>query len=464
MATEIVIPMLGVTVEKGKIVEWLKAEGDTVEKGESIFVVEADKVNTEVESPASGILAKILLPAGEEVPVLTVVGVITAAGESVPAQYLQSTPAAASGTGTAGSLAQATSVTPVQTAPAPMTRATGAVKIVPAARKLAREKGLDIQTVTPTGPEGVITYKDVVAAAATGAVKSQVKVSTLARRQAEAAGVSLDDIEGGGVRGRIMRADVDGAIGASVAKANGPVARSAADVDAEFGKIIPMDGMRQTIARRLSSSAFTAPHVAFYTDVHMDLLLAYRKSIMEGFEEKYGLRPSINDFLIKAVALTIREFPMLNGTLKGDEIHILPHINVGLAVAIPNGLVVPATTDSDQHGLSEIVRQRSDLVPRAQQGRLTMEEMERGTFTISSLAQFDVTFFTSILNPPQSGILSVGKTREELALVDGEVTTKRVACVGLTVDHRIIDGALAANFLQTLKRKLEAPAFTFMHA
>jgi pyruvate dehydrogenase E2 component (dihydrolipoamide acetyltransferase) len=196
----------------------------------------------------------------------------------------------------------------------------------------------------------------------------------------------------------------------------------------------------------------------------MDPLLSYRKRILEPFEKKFGLRPSINDFFIKAVALTIRDFPMLNGTLKGEEIHILPNINVGLAVAVTNGLVVPAITDADQHGLSEIVRQRCDMVPRALEGQLTMEEIERGTFTISSLAQFDIIFFTSILNPPQSGILSVGKTREELALVDGEVTVKHVTCMGLAVDHRIIDGAMAANFLQSLKGKLETPAFTFMHS
>jgi len=269
----------------------------------------------------------------------------------------------------------------------------------------------------------------------------------------------LEEVEGTGVRGRIMRADVTAAAG----KAAAGFRTSAADVDISFGTVIPMDGMRQTIARRLSSSAFTAPHVAFYTDVHMDPLLSYRKSVLTSFEKQVGQRPSINDFLIKAVALTIREYPLLNGTLKEDGIHVLPNINIGLAVAIPNGLVVPAVTDADQCGLAEIVRQRSDLVPRALKGQLTMEEMERGTFTISSLAQYEITFFTSILNPPQSGILSVGKTRDELHLVDGEVKVRHVATMGLAVDHRIIDGAMAAGFVQCLKEKLETPAFTFMH-
>lgn len=458
MATEVVIPMLGVTVENGKIVEWLKNEGDPVEKGESLFIVEADKVTTEVESPASGILAKILLAEGEEVPVLTVVALITEPGEAIPDNY--------SSPSTAGNVPGATPSTSIPEAGSQPTyntvvdeSVTGPIKIVPAARKLAQDRGLELHNIPPSGPEGVITHNDVIKAADQQKVAAQQRASTLARRQAEMSGVALEEVEGTGVRGRIMRADVTAAAG----KAAASYRTSAADVDTSFGTVIPMDGMRQTIARRLSSSAFTAPHVAFYTDVYMDPLLSYRKGVLTPFEKQVGLRPSINDFLIKAVALTIREYPLLNGTLKEDGIHVLPNINIGLAVAIPNGLVVPAITDADQCGLAEIVRQRSDLVPRALKGQLTMEEMERGSFTISSLAQYEITFFTSILNPPQSGILSVGKTRDELHLVDGEVKVRHVATMGLAVDHRIIDGAMAAGFVQCLKEKLETPAFTFMH-
>lgn len=461
VAVEVVIPMLGVTVENGKIVEWLKTEGDPVEKGESLFIVEADKVTTEVESPATGILAKILLPEGEEVPVLTVVGLITEPGEAIPDAYLP--PGASGGVPSKGSKATETGeqVDFAEDAPATQTALSGPVRIVPAARKLAQDRGLDLHSLLPSGPENVITYDDVVKADAPSDDAVPQRISTLARRQAEAHGVSTDAIKGTGVRGRIMRSDVTAA--ADTVRLERKVSRSAAEVDATFGSVIPMDSMRQTIARRLAGSAFTAPHVAFYTDVHMDPLLQYRKSILNAFEKHYDLRPSINDFLIKAVALTIREFPLLNGMLKDDGIHVLPNINVGLAVAIPNGLVVPAITDADQCGLKGIVQQRSDLVGRALKGQLSMDEMERGTFTISSLAQFDITFFTSILNPPQSGILSVGKTRDELYLVDGEVKVRHVATMGLAVDHRIIDGAMAAGFVQGLKEKLETPAFTFMH-
>jgi pyruvate dehydrogenase E2 component (dihydrolipoamide acetyltransferase) len=162
------------------------------------------------------------------------------------------------------------------------------------------------------------------------------------------------------------------------------------------------------------------------------------------------------------VALTIREYPLLNATVKGDEIHVHPEINIGLAVAMEDGLIVPAIPQTDTLGLGTIAQMRTDLVDRAREGKLTIEEVQRGTFTISSLASFDITFFTAILNPPQSGILTVGKLDEKLSLVNGEVRTKQVSQFGLSVDHRIVDGAVAAAFLQSLKKKLENPLSAFV--
>jgi pyruvate dehydrogenase E2 component (dihydrolipoamide acetyltransferase) len=443
MATEVVIPMLGVTVEKGKIIEWLKNEGDSVEKGESIFIVEADKVTTEVESPASGILAKILIPAGQEVPVLTVVGWITQAGEKLPAvAQVKPVSAPLPEAAAAAQPAAAASQTAQPAAPA----AGGPVAIVPAARKLAQAKGLRIESLTPTGPDGVILLRDVEAAAAA----PEAKISTLAQRLAAKEGVDLQGVAGTGIRGRIMRSDVEGALAA----AKRP----------ELGKVMPMGNVRQVIARRMSESAFTAPHIYFFTDICLDPLLAFRQAILPDFEKEFGLRPSINDLLIKAVALNILDFPILNGRVQGQEIHIAADVNICLAVALDDGLIVPAIANADRAGLVDIIRQRQDLVSRARIGKLTMAEIERGTFTISSLAQYDITHFTAILNPPQSGILSLGKTREELYLAaEGAVKSRRIATFGLSVDHRIIDGAVAADFLQHLKRKLERPAFTFLN-
>ncbi len=441
MATEVVIPMLGVTVEKGKIIEWLKNEGDSVEKGESIFIVEADKVTTEVESPASGILAKILIPAGQEVPVLTVVGWITQAGEKLP-DVAQVKPVSAPLPEAVAAQPAAASQTAQPAAPA----AGGPVAIVPAARKLAQAKGLRIESLTPTGPDGVILLRDVETAAAA----PEAKISTLAQRLAAKEGVDLQGVAGTGVRGRIMRSDVEGALAAAKRPA--------------LGKVMPMGNVRQVIARRMSESAFTAPHIYFFTDICLDPLLDFRQAILPDFEKEFGLRPSINDLLIKAVALNILDFPILNGRVQGQEIHIAADVNICLAVALDDGLIVPAIANADRAGLVDIIRQRQDLVSRARIGKLTMAEIERGTFTISSLAQYDITHFTAILNPPQSGILSLGKTREELYLAaEGAVKSRRIATFGLSVDHRIIDGAVAADFLQHLKQKLERPAFTFLN-
>lgn len=445
MATEVVLPMLGITVEKGTIVEWKKKEGDFVEKGETIFIVETEKVATEVESPATGILAKILVPEGLEVPVLTVVAVITEQNEKLPAKY------ASMARVRAQAQVEAFDQQERDVAPSPGHRNEGSpgngVKAVLVARKLAMEKGVDLDTIAGTGPEGVILVRDVEAA-----LKKEdepgVKVSPLARRIAEKEGIALEGISGTGIQGRIVKADIV----REIEKTGNP----------DFGKVIPMSSMRKVIARRMTESASAAPHIYFFTEVRMDPLLSLRQDILPNFQKKYELRPSINDLLIKLVALNILEFPLLNATLKGEEVHILPEVNIGLAVALPDGLIVPALANADRLGLVEIIRQREDLVERAHKGTLKMDEIEKCTFTISSLAQFDITYFTAILNPPQSGILTVGRTREELFLRDKEVGVRKVATLGLSVDHRIVDGVVGADFLQNLKWKMEEPTFTFL--
>jgi pyruvate dehydrogenase E2 component (dihydrolipoamide acetyltransferase) len=210
-------------------------------------------------------------------------------------------------------------------------------------------------------------------------------------------------------------------------------------------------------------SNFTAPHVYFFNDVDAGKLTALREEIVQDFEKNEGVRISMNDFVIKAVALTLREFPLLNAMVSGEEIRIFPEINVGLAVAMEDGLIVPAIPNADELGLREIALYRADLVERARLGKLTLAEMERGTFTISSLAQFDITFFTAILNPPQSGILTLGKMEEKPVVRDGQVVIRKIIRQGLSVDHRIVDGAVGAQFLQSLKKKLENPYYTFLN-
>jgi pyruvate dehydrogenase E2 component (dihydrolipoamide acetyltransferase) len=459
MATEIVMPALGLTVEKGSITKWLKNEGDLVQKGESIFEVEADKVTTEVESPATGILRKIMVPEGVEVPILTVLGVITAEGEELPEKYMTEKPMAAKALEEAPKQMAAS----VQLADALEPIAPGIIKAVPAARKAAREYGIDLSRISPSGPGGTILRKDVenhmsLSVGHMAQPKGQgIRATTLARKLAGREGIPLDEISGTGTRGRVVKMDVE-----SARERRDRLPSLEAPGETLFGQTIPMTQIRKVIARRMAESAFTAPHIYFFTDVEMDRLLTLRNEIVSDFENQFKVRISVNDFIIKAVGLTIREYPLLNACVEGDAIRINPEINVGLAVAMEEGLIVPAIPCVDRCGLGEIARIRADLVERARAGKLTMEEIERGTFTVSSLAQFDITFFTAILNPPQSGILSVGKVDEKLSLVNGDVRSKKITCLGISVDHRIIDGAVAAGFLQSLKRKLENPAYAFL--
>jgi len=449
MATEVIIPALGVVVESAKITRWLKKEGDPVTKGDPLIEIESEKVSTEIVAPASGILGPLLYPEGAEVPITKIVTVVLAKGEPLPDWFLRE------------------KETVQKEAPAPAGEAVSSpqaekpmiqVKAAPAARKLAEKKGVDLSKVTPTGPHGTVMIKDVEAYLASTpepAAEKAAKATPVARKVAEDLKIPLAGVPGTGIQGRVMKEDVLRAVSGA-----GPAARE----EGIWGKVIPMNSKRQVIARRMAQSAFTAPHIYFFTDVNMEGVIHLRDSIMEDFEKAFGVRISINDFLIKAVALAIREFPLLNSRIQGEkEVYVNPEINIGLAVALDDGLIVPAIPRADRMGLGEIARLRSDLVARARLGKLTHEEIDRGTFTISSLANFDINFFTAILNPPQSGILSVGRMQEQLYMEKGEVKTKKITQLGLSVDHRIIDGVLAAQFLQRIKKNLENPYYSFLN-
>jgi len=459
MAIEVVLPALGLTVEKGKILQWMKKEGETVAKGDSLYEVEADKVTTEVESPAAGVLRKILIPEGVEVPILTVVAVITDEKETLPEKYLAMAVATPEKKGEP-------QVPRIQEPAVLMTSGPTEVKAPPAARKLAKEKGVDLLSIRGSGPGGTVLVKDVESFLMRGGQAGpRVLASPTARKLAEREGIALASVRGSGLSGRIMKADVVEAKTGGKPSEPRPArisAKPSAVSRFQLGQTIPMNSIRKVIAKRMVQSKFTAPHIYFFNDVDMEKLLNLREEILTEFEENEGIRISINDFLIKAVALALKEFPLVNSTVSGEEIRIFPEINVGLAVAMEDGLIVPAIPRTDQLGLGEIARYRADLVDRARRTKLTIEEMERGTFTISSLAQFDISFFTAILNPPQSGILTVGKVEEKPVVRNGQMVIRRIMREGLSVDHRIIDGAVAAQFLQSLKKKLENPYTTFL--
>ncbi len=279
-----------------------------------------------------------------------------------------------------------------------------------------------------------------------------VVATPLARRIAENRGIPLEAIQGTGPRGKIMKTDVT----AARPSAFTPLSVSLPAMDSGVSsRPVAVSTMRKTIAERLSLSKFTAPHIYFFSEVSMESLLALKDQIARQAEQSHDVKISINDLLIKAVALLLKDFPYLNAAFQGDTIQLWNDINIGLAVALEEGLIVPAIEHVDQIPFHEIARRRADLVSRARQGKLSMAEIERGTFTISSLAQCDITHFTAILNPPQSGILTVGPTRETPIVENGQIKVGRTAVFGLSVDHRIVDGVTAAAFLSELKKILE---------
>ncbi|MBU1274956.1 MAG: 2-oxo acid dehydrogenase subunit E2 [Proteobacteria bacterium] len=328
------------------------------------------------------------------------------------------------------------------------------VRAMPAARFLARQKGLELAAVQGSGPGGIILKRDVAAhqaAPMAAETSGPARVTSLARKLALQKGVDLGAVRGSGPRGRVTKADVLRAA-AAPAPAGGALA----------GRKVAATSMRKTIARRLSASAFTAPHIYFFSDVKMDALLGLYQDIKQEILGRHGVKISVNDLLIKAVALTLEEFPNVNASFDGENIEVWADINVGLAVALEEGLIVPAIASANIASLWEIASQRADLVERARERKLQADEIQRGTFTISSLAQYEITHFTAIINPPQSAILSVGKTQEKVVAENGQVVVRQVATLGLSVDHRIIDGAVAAQFLTSLKKKLERPALIFM--
>jgi pyruvate dehydrogenase E2 component (dihydrolipoamide acetyltransferase) len=401
LATEVTIPNLGYTMTVAKILKWLKAVGDPVQSGEVLLEIETDKVNYGIESPASGVVKLILVQPGDEVPVGGVVAVVGTADEVVDGRRYAKK---------------------------------GEEKPTREAVQPARPK--------EAGPPG------------SPPAEERRFVSPLARRMAREKGIDLSLLTGSGSGGRVKMADVEKFLsGAKEKKIEGPLPPGAP----EIAEVLPLTTMRRKIAQRLVQSFHEAPHFNLCTEVDMTEV----KRALAGLGEKggpdEGAKISVNDIFIKAVALTLRGHPRLNSRLNGDRIEIMKRINVGLAVALEDGLIVPAIEKADEKRLGQIARERKDLTERARQGRLALSEIERGTFTVSNLGMYDIVFFTSILNPPQSGILSIGKTIDRPVVRDGAVVIRPILEMSLAVDHRIVDGAMGARFLQDLKLGLENP-------
>lgn len=449
---EVIMPKLGLTMETGVIEKWHKKEGDKVEAGEVLFEVMTDKVSLEVEAYNSGIVRKIIRAEGEEVPVTEVIAYIGPADEAIPE-------------------ASAGKITTPETLEAKDT-ISAKIKISPLARNIAENKGIDISKIIGTGPGGRIVKEDVEAylpkPAAVGGteITERLKISPLAKAIAKEMGIDYlkEPIIGTGPGGRIVKEDITAF--AEKLKSSAGAQRTATSATPSIAipgaavKIkssTPLKGMRKLIAERMFYSSQNIPHIILTSVMDVDALIALREKIKDKVSAVYNTKITYTDFIIKACATVLAEQPNVNASLVNETQIVYEDINVGLAVAIESGLIVPTIYNADKLSVFEIAKRRAELVEKAKQGKLTMEEITNGTFTISNLGMFGVRIFTAIINPPQGAILMVGEVYKAPAFVGDRIEPKQFMEISVAVDHRIIDGANGARYLQRLKEIIENP-------
>jgi pyruvate dehydrogenase E2 component (dihydrolipoamide acetyltransferase) len=426
-----VMPKLGLTMTEGTVVKWLKAEGDSVAVGDTVYDVETDKLTNTVEATVEGTLLKILVEAGQTVDCLVPVAIIGQAGEDISA-LLAAKPQAQ-----AAPAPQVAAAAPAKEERAAVAAGSGGRVIAsPAAKKLAKEKGVDLTTVTGTGPNGRITTDDVELSLT--AASADPKASGLAKKVAAQTGVDLKDIK---ADGRIMAADVYAAS-----------AGQATDVTAEE-TIVPMSGMRKVIARRMRESKDISPTVAFNITFDTTGLKAFRADLAsEGYKASY------TDLLAFAVSRLLIDHPLLNCRVDGDAIVYRNYVNLGIAVALDDGLLVPVINNAHNKSLKEISAAIKDNAEAARSNKLSLDLLSGGTFSITNLGMFGIESFTPIINQPEVAILGVNAIQETPVVIDGEVVIRPLMRLSLVADHRVVDGSVAAAFLSKLKTTLEKPA------
>jgi pyruvate dehydrogenase E2 component (dihydrolipoamide acetyltransferase) len=441
---EVILPKLGQTMEFGTIIEWLKQEGDQVQRGEVLFTVESDKATLEVESPTKGYLRKILVPAGEERPVLIPVALITKTLDEDISSWQAGKLA---GPQVEESANQRMSESVEQTAEVSEPSEVSQERIFssPRARKLAREKGVELALVAGSGPNGRIVERDIVAY-----LESAPKATPVAQRVAEQAGVDLHAVTGTGPGGRITKADVEGA---AIPAPSAPAVTAALTTAAE----VPMSGVRAVIARRMHAGHSETAPVTLTMEVDATALVQVRERLKASLADKLGFNIGYNDLLIKIVARALREFPYMNARLDGDTIHQLDEVHVALAVDTERGLLVPVVRDADHKGMAEFAAELRSVIERARAGTALPDELSGSTFTITNLGVFEIDVFTPIINLPEAAILGVGRIKDCVAVVEGEIAVRKMMWLSLTFDHRLVDGAPAARFLQRIKQYVEEP-------
>ena len=457
MATNILMPALSPTMTEGTLSRWLKKEGEQVKSGDVIAEIETDKATMEFEAVDEGILGRILVPDGTEgVKVNQPIGIMVDEGEAVPSG--DAAPAAKAG-GEAG--------------PTPSPSGSPALEAVQAAGgKVAGAPEQPISAPLPSGQNQPAPAT----ASAPGGQGGRVFASPLARRMAEQAGIELGSVKGSGPNGRIVKADIEAAraspkpaaapqaspaaaVQPAPAAAPAPAPKAPAPVITAPHKLVPHSSMRKVIARRLSEAKQTIPHFYVSIDVELDALMKLRADL-NARSPKDGAgayKLSVNDLVIKAAAATLRKLPSTNASWTDEGLVIYDDVDISIAVSIPDGLITPIIRRADQKGLATISTEMKDLAARAKAGKLKPEEFQGGGFSISNMGMFGVSNFSAILNPPQAGIRAVSAGEKRPVVKDGQLAIATVMTVTLSVDHRAIDGALAAEWVSTFKSIVEDP-------
>ncbi len=436
MAIHVAMPKWGLTMKKGKVTKWFKKEGDSVQKGEALFEVETEKITNKVEAPASGILFQIVILEGTTVPVGTILAVIAEPGEQPERiEGMQ-----------VGEVAEKEA--PPVAGPAPagpeIAKEKKFVLATPAARRLAKELDVDLSRVPGTGPQGRITESDVTRYHEEG--PPPPRITPLAEEMARQAGLDISTIAGTGADGKITKEDVERALETlEREEVVMPVVS------------IPYTGMRLSVAENMHASLQNSAQLTIFTELDVTGMVSFLNQAREEYKKDEAVRVSYNDVIILTTSRVLKRFPVMNSTLVGDEILLHSAVNMGIAVALPDGLIVPVLRDADKKGLREIAKEARELARKARGGDLSVDEVTGGTFTITNLSMFEVDGFTPILRSPETGILGVGRVKEKPAVHNGEITIRPMMFLSLTFDHRVVDGAPAAEFLETVARYLQQP-------